>query len=99
MTPCTAAKPSVSANPANACLACEAASVRLSGQYRMDCLDCCARLVASAYPNRKAASAMMAVVKRHIARSAPTFGPADVTESVRQLLEKRRLVRLKSSTD
>lgn len=87
---CSAANPSVSANPETACPACEASKIKPSGLYHLDCLACCARLVASAYPNRRAASAMMAVVKRHIARSALTFGPADVTESVRQLVEKRR---------
>jgi hypothetical protein len=56
----------------------------------MQCLECCARLVASTYPNRRAAAAMMGVVKRSIARFASTFGPADVTERVRQMLEKRR---------
>lgn len=56
----------------------------------MDCLACCARLVASTYPNRAAAAAMMAVVKRNINRFAPTFGPEDVTECARQMLAKRR---------
>lgn len=96
---CAAAKTSESANLVSACPACEAAKSPPSGLYHLSCLACCARLVASAYPNRRAASAMMAVVKRHIARCALTFGPADVTESVRQLLEKRRLVPPKSSTD
>jgi len=53
-------------------------------------VECCARLVASTYPNRQAAAAMMVVVKRSIARFAPTFGPADVTERARQMLERRR---------
>jgi ribosomal protein L37AE/L43A len=96
---CDAAKPLESASPASVCPACEAAKLKRSGLYHLSCLDCCARLVASAYPNRRAASAMMTVVKRHIARCAPTFGPADVTESVRQLLEKRRSVTPRSSTD
>jgi hypothetical protein len=75
------------------CPACESSRQRpLGGLYRMQCLECCARLVASTYPNRQAAAAMVTVVKRSIARFAPTFGPADVTESVRQLLEKRRSV-------
>lgn len=75
------------------CPACESSRQRpLGGLYRMQCLECCARLVASTYPNRQAAAAMMVVIKRSIARFAPTFGPADVTESVRQLLEKRRSV-------
>lgn len=73
------------------CPACESSKQRLpSGQYQMQCLECCARLVASTYPNRRAAAAMMGVVKRSIARFASTFGPADVTERVRQMLEKRR---------
>lgn len=73
------------------CPACESSRQRPpGGLYRMQCLECCARLVASTYPNRKAAAAMMVVVKRHIARCAPTFGPADVTERARQMLEKRR---------
>lgn len=73
------------------CPACESSRQRRhSGAYHLACLECCARLVASTYPNRQAAAAMIVVVKRSIARFAPTFGPADVTERARQILERRR---------
>ena len=73
------------------CPQCESSKQRQhSGAYSFKCVECCARLVASTYPNRQAAAAMMVVVKRNIARFAPTFGPADVTERARQMLERRR---------
>ena len=81
------------------CQACESSKQqRHSGAYHLSCLECCARLVASTYPNRQAAAAMMLVVKRNIARFATTFGPADVTERARQILEKHRSARMKSGT-
>lgn len=64
----------------------------------MTCLECCARLVASTYPNRQAAAAMVYLVKRAINRYALTFGPADVTECARRMLEKRRSATPRSST-
>lgn len=89
--PLESAKTDPSGAPTAHCSACESFGRRPSGgQYRMQCLECCARLVASTYPNRQAAAAMMVVVKRNIARFAPTFGPADVTERARQMLERRR---------
>lgn len=89
--PLASATTDPSAAPTARCRACESSGQRLpGGQYRMQCLECCARLVASTYPNRQAAAAMMVVVKRSIARFAPTFGPADVTERARQMLERRR---------
>lgn len=40
-----------------------------SGRYRFGCLQCCARLVASARPNRKAQDAMLAAIA--MSREAP----------------------------
>lgn len=73
------------------CPACHAFAVNHhSGRYRMECLQCCARLLASTRPNRHAAAGMMTVIRRSIERSASTFGPADVTACARQMLEKPR---------
>jgi hypothetical protein len=69
------------------CDACEISKKRpLCGDYRMQCLDCCTRLVLSAYPLKHAAAAMLAVVRRHHGAA----GRAKVSESVRQTLAKRR---------
>lgn len=48
------------------CSACEAARERRysGGLYRLECLDCCVRLVASTWPSRERAAAMLAVIER-----------------------------------
>ena len=69
------------------CASCELSKKRpMSGAYNVKCLDCCTRLVMSAYPLRQAAAAMLAVVQRHHGRA----GREQVSESVRQILARRR---------
>ena len=47
------------------CPQCAAAtSMPHSGDYRASCLDCCARLVRSARPDRRMASALLAAIVR-----------------------------------
>lgn len=47
------------------CAACQSATqYRHSGLYHLDCLECCARLVLSAYPSKPHASAMLAAIER-----------------------------------
>lgn len=68
------------------CPACQAAATRpLSGQYRMQCLACCTRLVLSAHPSKPQAAAMLAAIGRF--PGAP--GRAEILESVRQALTRR----------
>lgn len=69
------------------CDACEAAALRpTSGLYRANCVECCARLVASAYPLKPHAAAMLAVIER----SPDNPGRAPVLARVGQMLAKRR---------
>lgn len=78
------------------CSACESSKHRPhSGAYRMQCLQCCARLVLSTHPNKQAAAGMLAA----IARFPDAPGRDAILESVRQCLEKRRLGGQKSTTD
>ncbi|MFY9184403.1 MAG: hypothetical protein WBJ45_08120 [Limnohabitans sp.] len=77
------------------CQACESSKQRLtSGAYRFQCLECCTRLVLSAYPNKAQASAMLAAIERF----PLSPGREQVLESVRQCLEKRRSAGQKSTT-
>lgn len=77
------------------CQACESSKQRpTSGAYRFQCLECCTRLVLSAYPNKAQASAMLAAIERF----PLSPGREQVLESVRQCLEKRRSVGQKSTT-
>ena len=88
------AKTSPSAAQDAACPACSAAATRQhSGRYRMQCLQCCTRLVLSAYPSKAQASAMLAAIDRF----PLSPGREQVLESVRQCLEKRRSVGQKST--
>ena len=50
-----------------------------SGVYQLQCLDCCARLVMSAHPDRLAAGMLMASIERY--QGAPA--KADVVAAVR----------------
>lgn len=77
------------------CQACESSKQRpTSGAYRFQCLECCTRLVLSAYPSKAQASAMLAAIDRF----PLSPGREQVLESVRQCLEKRRSVGPKSTT-
>jgi hypothetical protein len=51
----------------------------------MQCLECCTRLVLSAYPDKRQAGAMLAAIERF--QGSP--GRAQVLESVAQSLGKR----------
>ena len=53
------------------------------GVYDLSCLDCCARLVMSAYPDRPLARALMASVERH--KGAPA--KADVVEAIKAIIQ------------
>ncbi len=68
------------------CQACESSKQRpLSGAYRMQCLECCTRLVLTAHPDKRQASALLAAIER----CPGNPGRAAVLESVRQALTKR----------
>lgn len=67
------------------CQACESSKQRPhSGAYRMQCLECCARLVMTAHPDKRQASALLAAIER----CPGNPGRAAVLESVRQALTK-----------
>lgn len=69
------------------CDACaKAAANPHCGAYRMQCLECCTRLVLSAHPSKPHAAAMLAAIARF--RDAP--GRDVILESVRLSLERRR---------
>lgn len=68
------------------CKQCESSKQRQhSGAYSFKCVECCARLVLSAHPDKRQASAMLAAIDRF--QGNP--GRAAVLESVRQALTKR----------
>lgn len=84
--PSASAKTEQSAAP-DACPACESSRQQPhSGQYRMQCLACCTRLVLSAHPSKPQAASMLAAIARF--PGAP--GREQILESVRQELTKRR---------
>lgn len=90
------AKTDLSAASAAPCRACEAAKARPhSGAYRMQCLQCCTRLVLSTHPDKRQAAVMLAAVGRY--PNAP--GRDEILGSVRRCLEKRRSVGQKSTTE
>lgn len=66
-----------------------------SGAYSFKCVQCCARLVLSAHPNKRQAAVMLAAIDRF----PENPGRVAVLECVRQELTKRRSADLKSSTD
>lgn len=69
-----------------ACKECESSKKRQHyGVYRLQCVECCARLVLSTHPNEPQASVMLAVIDRVPGNP----GRARVLESVRRGLEKR----------
>lgn len=53
-----------------------------SGLYQVDCLQCCARLVLSARPDKRKAEVMLAVIARH--NGAPPRG--EVLQAIRAAL-------------
>lgn len=71
------------------CKQCEKTKINpLAGVYSFACLECCTRLVLSAYPSKPHAAYMLAAIERF--RGNP--GRDKVLESVRLGLEKRRSV-------
>lgn len=77
------------------CEQCELSKQRpLSGVYSLKCVECCARLVLTAHPDKRQAQAMLAAIERF--RGNP--GRAKVLECVRQELEKRRSAKPKLAT-
>jgi hypothetical protein len=70
------------------CKTCEIATdKKLSGLFDLRCLECCARLVISAHPDKRQAGAMLAAIARF--KGAP--GREQILECVRQCLAKRQL--------
>ena len=68
------------------CESCEMSkNNKNSGRYFMGCIQCCTRLVLSAYPDKRQAAAMLAAIERF--PGAP--GRAQVLESVARSLGKR----------
>jgi hypothetical protein len=78
------------------CRACQQTQERPTcGAYRFQCLDCCTRLVLSAYPSKPHAAAMLAAIERFPGNP----GRARVLASVRHGLEKRRSAGPRSCTE
>lgn len=78
------------------CDACERAATNpRCGAYRMQCLECCTRLVLSTHPSKQQAAAMLAAIARF--QGAP--GRDAILESVRRALERRHSAGPKSTTD
>lgn len=69
------------------CAACNITRANpLSGRYMLSCLDCCARLVSSTYPDKRQANAMLAAIARH--PGSP--GRAAILACVRHTRERLR---------
>ncbi len=68
-----------------ACDACARAQQAVSGLYRLNCLECCVRLVLSARPNRQAAKAMLAVIEM---QRSETITREAVINEIKKRLEK-----------
>ena len=78
------------------CSACDLSQERPHcGAYRFQCLECCTRLVLSAYPSKPHAAAMLAAIERFPGNP----GRERVLESVARGLGKSRSVTPKSSTE
>lgn len=67
-----------------------------TGLYHMQCIGCCARLLATTRPRSPQAMAMLEVIERSIKRHATSFTTADVRQLASQNQAKRRSVGLKS---
>lgn len=77
------------------CPACAASKERPHcGAYRFQCLECCTRLVLSAYPSKPHAAAMLAAIERFPGNP----GRARVLASVRLGLAKSGSVTPKLNT-
>ena len=77
------------------CSACQQTQERPHcGAYRFQCLDCCTRLVLSAYPSKPHAAAMLAAIERFPGNP----GRERVLESVRHGLAKSDSVTPKLNT-
>ena len=77
------------------CSACQQTQERPTcGAYRFQCLDCCTRLVLSAYPSKSHAAAMLAAIERFPGNP----GRARVLASVRLGLAKSGSVTPKLNT-
>ena len=74
------------------CDACERAATNPHcGAYRMQCLECCTRLVLSTHPSKQLAAAMLAAIEHFRGRhNQDTPGRDAILESVRLALEGRR---------
>lgn len=68
------------------CDSCAKTNSGSIGLYTLTCLECCTRLVLSTHPDKRQASAMLAVIERMPGNP----GRAQVLESVARCLEKRR---------
>jgi len=66
-------------------MTCDCGALPSQYVYRTSCLQCCIRLVLSAYPNRYCAQVMLAVIERD-QRAPPR---ADIVASVRKELINR----------
>lgn len=53
-----------------------------SGVYNLNCLDCCTKLIMSAYPNKRVAAVLMESIERH--KGAPSR--AEVVDSLKKQL-------------
>ncbi len=77
------------------CPACEqAAKNPHCGSYRMQCLECCARLVLSAHPSKPQAASLLAAIERF----PQNPGREQVLACVAQRLGKPRSAPAKSPT-
>ena len=73
----------------------QANTTKHSGRYDLRCLECCARLVISAHPDKRQAAGMLAAIARF--KEAP--GREQILECVRQCLAKRHSAGQKPTSD
>ena len=70
---CGSATAPTTARTPTSCAACALRALNpLSGRYRLQCLECCVRLVRSTNPNQAAGKAMLALIE--MTPGAPTQG-------------------------
>jgi hypothetical protein len=60
------------------------------GTYDLKCLDCCARLIASTYPDKSKARGMKELVKRFIVNLKPCFTIEQVMERTKEVVESKK---------
>lgn len=68
------------------CQSCQYRDQGMAGRFNLLCMNCCVELVLSTHPSKRQAEGMLAAIARH--RDAPLR--AEILESVRQILERRR---------